>query len=878
MPYLFRRTASLVGMAVFLMLGLGDGPLLADAERGSQGKQRTTRVDHQGDALPSGARARFGTTRLRLSAGVYGIAYSPDGKTLLSTAGRVTFWSATTGQCLGSLPPFPYRDSALTHTALSKDGKRLAVAAPSGAVYLWDLTTKRMVVRRMKDPVYSFYAVAFSPDGNRLALGGETSTLRLLDLRKQSCTLRLDGHKNAILAVAFSPDSKVLASGGGWNRLVEGDNAIRLWDVHTGRLTATLEGHKYNVRSLAFTPDGKTLVSASLDRTIRFWDLVSRKQIRQIDGWVDKIALSPDGKLLSSCHGSDVVRLWDPARGKLIREFTTGAGEVQYLAFSPDSKRLLTGGESCSLHLWDVATGKEVLPFAGHRDAVLALAFAPDGKTLASRGSDKAVILWDVATARQRQRLAIGHHPGFLPANVNRDGHCSLTVAFSGDGTHLAAIGGDGRRADFDAPALVWDVPSGKQLAALNEPDFGQLGPHSVALTQDGKVLAAGEGYGVRLWSVADRKELRLLAGPTPDRGVDNIVLAADGQTLAGGAWLPKGDTVWLWDWTSGRLLRTLPGHQVITSLAFSPGGQILASCGGALGDSTQRESAVDLWDPVAGTRIRTLTPPRRQGAYPGIVRSVSVSPDSRLITAAVKSPHYDGGGDYFIAVWDTFTGKLLAQREGHTGPVLCVAFSPDGKTLASGSADTTILLWDVSHFQPKPPATTPDPETLAKLWATLKEKEAARPYEAVWSLAGAAGKGVALLGQHLRPATGPAPQRVRQLLTTLDSGTFRQRRAALKELTQWGQTVVPALRKALKGALALETRKRLEETLEEISAQPPTPEELRQGRALLVLELVGTQAARDLLKKLAGGAPAAPLTRAAGAALGRLTRAAGSR
>jgi len=129
----------------------------------------------------------------------------------------------------------------------------------------------------------------------------------------------------------------------------------------------------------------------------------------------------------------------------------------------------------------------------------------------------------------------------------------------------------------------------------------------------------------------------------------------------------------------------------------------------------------------------------------------------------------------------------------------------------------------------------------------------------------------VTLFGQHLSPVPALDRKQVERLVADLDRGTFRQRRAAAKELVGLGQAVTPLLRRASAKKPPIEVRKRLEEILEEIARRPASADELRRGRAVLALEVIGTPAARALLKKLAGGEPAAPLTREAASTLARL-------
>ena len=274
------------------------------------------------------------------------------------------------------------------------------------------------------------------------------------------------------------------------------------------------------------------------------------------------------------------------------------------------------------------------------------------------------------------------------PELVVQTGHASLviSVAFSPDGRLIAS-------GSSDSTIKLWDAATCNQLRSLE----GHTGPvNSVAFSPDGNVIASGSGdKTIKLWDVATGNQVRSLEGHTGY--VTSVAFSPDGKVIASGS----GDkTIKLWDAATGKQLRSLEGHTgEVNSVAFSPDGKWIAS--------GSQDKTIKLWDAATGKQLRSLE------GYTGGVNSVTFSPDGKVIASGsqVKAPvagwdlvarntlgeSLSGGKDKTIKLWDAATGKELRSLEGHTGDVNSVAFSPDGKVIASGSQDKTIKLWDAA-------------------------------------------------------------------------------------------------------------------------------------------------------------------------------------
>jgi WD40 repeat protein/energy-coupling factor transporter ATP-binding protein EcfA2 len=509
----------------------------------------------------------------------------------------------------------------------------------------------------------------------------------------------LTSHSGAVVSVAFSPDGKTLAS-------ASFDKTVKLWDSTTRKEIATLYGHSDYVRLVSFSPDGKTLASASFDKTVKLWDVIGHNELATLSGHSDSVvsvAFSPNGKTLASSSSDKTVKLWDIATHKEIATISGHSAQVVSVAFSPDGKILASASYDKTVRLWDVLSLKEITPLSGHSDSVVSVAFSPDGKTLASASYDKTVKLWDIATRKEIVTLS-GHSDSVV------------SVAFSPNGNTLAS-------ASNDKTVKLWDTVTRKETATL----FGHSEyVFAVAFSPNGKTLASGSfDKTVKLWNTVARKEVAILFGHSDS--VLSIAFSPNGKTMASGS---SDNTVKLWDTASRKQIATLFGHSApIVSVAFSPDGKMLAS---ASSDKT-----VKVWDTVTLKEIATLSgysdpvlsvafsPNGKSLAFAsansvrvadtatcnpiaiiylesGVVESVAFSPDGKTLASAtsegiVKFWDISIFREGTLTVWDYITRRERMTLSGHSGSIRSIAFSPDGKTLASASDDNTVKLWDTA-------------------------------------------------------------------------------------------------------------------------------------------------------------------------------------
>lgn len=305
------------------------------------------------------------------------------------------------------------------------------------------------------------------------------------------CLRTLTGHSNWVTSIAISADGQTLAS-------ASLDGTVKIWNIDSGQLLRTLSDKKSGaVLSVAISPDRQTLAAGCEDKKIRIWNFTNSKLLRTIGNWtiykhsgsVNSVALNFDRQFIASIGNlDDRIKIWNINTGRYI-DYLAGAEGINTIALSPDGKSIAAGSQNTKIKIWKQGFFGVFLSrlgissnLSGHSGSVRSVAFNPNGKIIASGSEDKTIRLWDINTKECTWEI-----PGQHSASVD-------TVAFSPDGKILAS-------GSADKTIKLWSIEDPiKNIGTLT----GHSGAvNSVAFTPDGRILASGSSDNtIKIWQV----------------------------------------------------------------------------------------------------------------------------------------------------------------------------------------------------------------------------------------------------------------------------------------------------------------------------------------------------------------------------------------
>ncbi|MFO0897435.1 MAG: WD40 repeat domain-containing protein [Pirellulales bacterium] len=508
---------------------------------------------------------------------------------------------------------------------------------------------------------------------------------------------------HAAKTLRFSPDGKLLAGGH--------DSHVKLWSTESWEELQTLPDVRYPA---VFSPDGKWLVTGEAGG-YRVWSHPEGSQTWQRGGFcrgephgaeylgqsIHGVAFSPDGRLLVTAghpggYETGQFQVWDFPSLKLRPGFSPQPFELDSAAFTPDSRHLLVGDRIGRLIIWDVAEGQVVDTVTEHTGGVTAISFARDGRTMATSSSDRTLVVWDWETHEVLVRLR-GILGDIWSSAISPDGRMLASDSNEGIGLWDATT----RRKMRMIPGchiIIGFTTDSRQLVARGFKDcrvwrlaadevatvplakfVHRLGDSWAAVHGSEPYAAFGQVDGtLEYWNLATMSPIA--SWKVHEGAVDTVAFSPDGQLIATSG--PNGD-VKLWDSKTYReVQRFTPRGKELRCLVFSPDGRLLAGS-----EHMWDDPQVCIWDVHEGSLLREL-----DGTGGLFGPSLAFSPDGKLLA----TPHDDSNA----RLWEIPSGNLKATLKGHTGLVISVAFSPDGQTLATGSFEHNVKLWNIATQQ----------------------------------------------------------------------------------------------------------------------------------------------------------------------------------
>ena len=688
-------------------LGIQSNTSTSAAQGGQQSREAKPEL-----VLQTGYNNFYGATRL---------VFSPDGR-LLATAtlrsNTIKLWETATGRKLRDLASAGQNAPGLApYVAFSRDSRMIAAAAGDNSVKVWDVMTGREL-QTFAGPQGSVvaavgvYFIGFAAN-NQLVTVSDAARVWDLTAGREVRTLQIDAIE--VVGSFNGTDGGMVLSADGTQFAVFSDDSeahVKLIDVASGRESRRINLQEKRIDSLqlAFTPDGRLIAAGVVDRRFKLWDLAAKKEqeLARTAKDFSQVRFSRDGRLLGWSESYN-VRIWDVATMRELPSLkapNTGLYPMgdAYLNFSEDGKRLATGGFDTDTIVWETETGKRLANLTGRTNMAFSVAFSADGTQLYSGDRTR----WDLRTGRGLRLAAKSSEKSFgFPSPDGRliavmrptSGVLSIVEAHNGQQVHALTPAANAmvvQRVRFspDSSLLavtyapdytqqqtvtvtpqaqgsqlkIWDLKTGRELQSIVATDI----PADAGFSRDARIIATIGMMGqISLWDAQSGSKLRDLTS-SPMAGFTNPINMGNIKPGQMPTMPNMNDISAMMTNVFGTLSSGTMGQR---SLAFSVDGRVLATGG------FESKANIDLAAMMSGAMSG-------QKPKKGSKQPVPADP--------MKDLKVDTVGQ--IQLWDVATGREIGALKGHGRGVIKVAFSRDGKFLASAASDNTIKIWDVEN------------------------------------------------------------------------------------------------------------------------------------------------------------------------------------
>jgi WD40 repeat protein len=825
----------------------------------ASGPIASPKFDAFGDPLPPGALARFGTTRLRHDAKAVAFV---DNNMIMSVGSSIRYWDAATGRLIREIRNPKLADPIAA--AISANFKRAATFHGKEVIRIWETSSARLI-REFKycprpDKSERLYpTISLSADGSRFVVsdrlpqgveGRVTMPTCVYSVELATDPIELHTGDRDVTTSSISPDGRFVVTGVGTDRddLIT-NQLLTLWDAASGKPLRNDSPGVGWITRVEFVQDGAAIAiegrkGLALRTTAgrEFWRHTSESSC------VDFACAMTDRVLVWVAKDGSwrtfEMRVLETKSGKVLQSWDYLTWPGLTAAASPDGKKLAIV-ECDRLQLLNLADGTELVSPQGHLSSIHLTCVTPDGRFIASSSSEENdIILWNVIEGREVRRFK-GHKARCRKIVLSSDGHL---LASSSD----------------DKSVRVWEIATGRQLRIYSKDD--QNVKCISFITNTRRLAIVGRGASEAGLDLFDYSSGKVIESRKISESIWGLTRHPDGRLLLilASSQLNDHDQhvvshVEVSDLLSGRTIRQIgdcAGYDTYSVL--SPDGRTLTTSG--------EDGSIRLWELATGRQRLCLKEQSVAERGWNWWQTHAFSPDGLMIASS-------GSDIGRIYLWDLASCRLSGTFRGQDGRLTTIDYTSDGRRLLTGSGDTTILSWDMTRpeWRSRPIKSNLSEQDLVTHWDRLRNSTAEEAYRCKWAFVGDPKKTVAFFWERLRPEPLIAAGRIQSWLVDLDSPRYAVRERAHRELLSHFDQTENELRKCLTESISVEKRNRINRIIDASFAAIPEPDQLRDLRAIEVLEQIGTPEAREVLQSIAKSDVPTRISRDAAESLKRL-------